>query len=99
MTKQKDKNFFPENSTPAQQQTAKDIIQTYNSLYKEALALKEQAKREPGIKMIATSQKSGKPIEITGITKFNHPDLKSPHLNIKLTSSKYSDDLIALGQC
>ena len=93
------KNFFPENYTPTQQQTAKDIIQTYNSLYKEALALKEQAKREPGIKMIATSQKSGKSIEITGITKFNHPDLKSQHLNIQLTTSKYSDDLIALGQC
>ena len=93
------KNFFPENYTPVQQQTAKDIIQTYNSLYKEALALKEQAKREPGIKMIATSQKSGKVIEITGITKFNHPDLKSQHLNIKLTTSKYSNDLIALGQC
>jgi hypothetical protein len=93
------KNFFPKNYTPAQEETAKEIIKTYNNLYREAFALKDQAAQEPGIQMIATSEKSGKQVIIENLLKYNHPDLKSESLNIKLEKDVRSKNLMASAQC
>lgn len=70
------KNFFPENYNSEQFQSAKEIIKTYNNLYREAVELKHQATQELGIQMIATSATSGKQLVITDITKYNHPTQK-----------------------
>jgi hypothetical protein len=93
------KNLFPENYNRDQQETAKEIIKTYNNLYREAFALKKQAEQELGIKMIATSSTSGKQVVITNITKYNHPDAKSESLNIKLKKIGNSEHLMASAQC
>jgi hypothetical protein len=93
------KKFFPQNYTPEQETTAKEIIKTYNNLYREAFALKEQAEQKPGIQMVATSATSGKQVIIENILKYNHPDAKSESLNIKIAQVEPSKNLMALAQC
>ncbi len=93
------KNFFPENHNSEQLQTAKEIVKTYNNLYREAVELKHQAAQKLGIQMIAASAISGKQIVITDITKYNHSDAKSESLNIKLAQGKHSKSMIAWAQC
>jgi hypothetical protein len=92
-------NFFSKNYTPVQEETAKQIIKTYNSLYTKAVALKEQATHNPGWQLIATSAKSGKQIVISNLAKYNHPDVwKSDSLNIKLVQDKSSKTTTAFAQ-
>lgn len=92
-------NFFPKDYTTEQKEAAQKIIKTYNNLYSEATALKQQATQQPGPRLIATSATSGKQIVITNLVKYNHPDVwQSDNLNIKLAKSHHSQGLIALAE-
>jgi hypothetical protein len=89
-------NFFPKDFTAEQEAIARQIVKNYNSLYADAVALKEQAKNEPGTQMIVTSATSNKQITITNLRKYNHPDAwKGENLDIKLTYNEQSNRLLA----
>jgi hypothetical protein len=94
--------LFEKDYTPELETKAKEIRDTYNALVGEAAALKNQAKEEPGPKVIATSSFSGKSIEITNLVKYNHPNAwDSSQLNIRLIQNdnpKLSHKLIAMAQ-
>ena len=92
-------NLFPKDYTPEQKEAAQKIIKTYNNLYSEATALKQQATQQPGPRLIATSATSGKQLVITNLVKYNHPNVwQSDNLNIKLAKSHHSQGLIALAE-
>ncbi|MBE9130090.1 hypothetical protein IQ258_29155, partial [Coleofasciculus sp. LEGE 07081] len=99
-------HFFEKNYTPATENKAKEIVQTYNQLYKEAIALKEQAKNEPGYQLLVISATSGKQITLTNLLKYNHPSVWSSqsiaergavaHMDLKLITK--SNQLVAIAQ-
>jgi len=84
------KDFFPKTYLTVQEETAKTITKTYNTLYAEAHTLREEAK-SPGAQLVATSTKSGNRIILTDLVKYNHPDVwTSETLDIKLMGSDSS---------
>ncbi|MCA1993965.1 MAG: hypothetical protein LDL41_18250, partial [Coleofasciculus sp. S288] len=96
--------LFDKNYTQEQENLAKEIRNTYNELIGKAVRQEEQAKKEPGPRMVVTSAKSGKQIEIAKITEYNHPNTwDSKTLNIKLVENssktqKSPHKLLALAQ-
>lgn len=74
---------------------AKAIKDTYNQYVRRAKELEERAKTEIGPALIATSAKSGKPIEITNLLKYDHPDVwGATQLTIKLVDNEKNSDKI-----
>lgn len=79
------RNFFPKDFTPETLEEAKEIIQTYNNLYQDAVQLEERFKTESNYHLKVTSSTSGKSITLTDISKFNHPEVwTAKTLNIRL---------------
>lgn len=79
------RNFFPKDFTPETLQRAKEVVQTYNALYRDAVKLEERSKTESNYQLRVTSQTSGKEIILTDISKYNHPDVWSAKtLDIRL---------------
>ncbi|HEY9599635.1 MAG TPA: hypothetical protein V6D33_18385 [Cyanophyceae cyanobacterium] len=79
------RNFFPKYFTPETLQRAKEVVQTYNALYRDAVKLEERSKTESNYQLRVTSQTSGKEIILTDISKYNHPDVWSAKtLDIRL---------------
>lgn len=94
--------FFEKDYLPEFETKVKEIRDTYNTLVGKATALKNQAKEEPGSKLIAASPVSGKSIEITNLVKYNHPNAwNSSQLNIRLVQNdnpKLPHKLVAMAQ-